>query len=122
VSGQKPEGLQALQTLARQADQEPKTCRWGQGSYFDDEWGQGALWLGRWADAQEAFSEGLAHEHGSIVSCLGLEVVAEKQGNTALARQLAARAHAIWSDADPGATKKLLSRLRQVAAGKAFPF
>jgi hypothetical protein len=122
ASAQPVQGLKALQNLARRADQEPKTCRWGQGSYFDDQWGEAALKQGRLDDAQEAFSEGLAHEHGSIVSALGLQVVWERRHKAAMAKQFADRAHDIWSEADPGAAQALLVRLRSIADGKAEPF
>lgn len=70
----------------------------------------------RWDDAEEAFLEALAHEHGSIIGALGLQVVAEQRGQSDLAAHYAARATAIWKDADPEALPRQLERLRKLAA------
>ena len=60
-------------------------------------------------------SEALAHEHASIVGALGMQVVAEAQGNASTAAEYARLAHEIWRHADPGALERQLARLRKMA-------
>ncbi|HEY3997555.1 MAG TPA: hypothetical protein VGO93_01735 [Candidatus Xenobia bacterium] len=125
-SGKQAQGIAAVRAIARWVDAIAGTsaegCRWGQGAYYDNLWAEMALGAGRLDEAQEAFCEGLAHEHGSIVAVLGLQVVSERKHQATLAASYAARAQAVWSQADPGARDRLLARLRAIANRRAEPF
>ncbi|HEY3998959.1 MAG TPA: hypothetical protein VGO93_08860 [Candidatus Xenobia bacterium] len=119
ASGHSASGLGAMRSLARWADGLEESHRWGQGAYYDELWGEAALRTGHLAEAQEAFGEALAHEHGSIVAALGLEVVSEHLHQTDEAASYAARARGIWRQADAGALDRLRQRLQGVAGGRA---
>jgi hypothetical protein len=77
--------------------------------------GEACLRVHQWGDAEQAFLEALAHEHGSIVAALGLQVVSEQRGDQEMVRHYAARAAKIWKDADAGAPDRQLARLRALA-------
>jgi tetratricopeptide (TPR) repeat protein len=125
-SGHHAKGLEEIRSVARWVDGTSSTsaeaCRWGQGSYYDDLWGETALRAGNLDEALEAFSEGLAHEHGSIVSAVGLQVVWERKQNPNLVKHYARRGSEIWDQADPGALANMQKRMRAIAAGQAEPF
>lgn len=116
-SGNVDEGLKLLKEAAAKAVKDSGLHAWGGGSYVLEVWGEAALRAHRWDDAEEAFLEALAHEHGSIIGALGLQVVAEQRSQSDLASHYAARATAIWKDADPDALPRQLERLRKLAGG-----
>lgn len=118
-SGSVDEGLKLLQAAAAKAVQDTGLHAWGGGSYLMEVWGETALRAHRWDGAEEAFHEALAHEHGSILGALGMEVVWEQRGKPEMARHYADRAAAIWKDADAGALERQLARLRRLASGSA---
>jgi Tfp pilus assembly protein PilF len=113
-SGQVDEGLTMLREAAAKAVKDSGLHAWGGGSYVLEVWGETALRAHRLDEAEEAFLEALAHEHGSVIGALGMQVVWEQRGNPSMARHFAARAGAIWKDADPGALDRQLQRLRQL--------
>jgi hypothetical protein len=115
-SGNVDEGLKLLREAAAKAVKDSGLHAWGGGSYVLEVWGESALRAHRWDEAEEAFLEALAHEHGSIIGALGLQVVAEQRGQADLASHYAARATAIWKDADPDALPRQLERLRKLGA------
>lgn len=115
-SGNVDEGLKLLREAAAKAVKDSGLHAWGGGSYVLEVWGESALRAHRWDEAEEAFLEALAHEHGSIIGALGLQVVAEQRGQADLATHYAARAAAIWKDADPDALPRQLERLRKLGA------
>ena len=53
-----------------------------------------ALRASRWDEAEKAFSEALAHEHGSVIGALGLQVVSEQRGRPEMVKHYAGRAAA----------------------------
>jgi hypothetical protein len=114
-SGNADEGLKMLREAAAKAVKDYDAHAWGGGSYLLEAWGEAALWAHRWDEAEEAFLEALAHEHGSIVGALGMQVVSERRGQTEQAARYAERARAIWKDADAGALERQLARLRKMA-------
>lgn len=119
-SGRGEEGLQVLREGAARVVTDYSQHAWGQGSIMLEAWGEAALAAGAWAEAEEAFLEGLAHEHGSVISALGLQVVAEQLGRPELVAHYAARAREIWKRADPGALERELARMRRFAAAGAL--
>jgi hypothetical protein len=85
---------------------------WGNGAYFMEAWGVGALWAGKLDVAEEAFLEALAHDPGSVRGALGMQVVCERQGRTEEASRFATVAQRAWSRADAGRLQRELSLLR----------
>lgn len=115
-SGKPDEGLKLLQEAAAKAVKDVGLHAWGGGSYVLEVWGEAALRAGRWDDAEEAYHEALAHEHGSLLGALGMQVVWERRGRRDMAEHYAARAAAIWKGADAGALERQRLRLRALAA------
>jgi hypothetical protein len=109
-SGNVDEGLKLLREAAAKAVKDSGLHSWGGGSYQLEVWGEAALRARRWDEAEEAFHEALAHEHGSILGALGMQVVWEQRGRPERARHYADRAAAIWKDADAGALNRQLER------------
>ncbi|HTE17851.1 MAG TPA: tetratricopeptide repeat protein, partial [Armatimonadota bacterium] len=116
-SGDVDGGLKLLREAAAKAVQDSGLHSWGGGSYQLEVWGEAALRARRWDEAEEAFHEALAHEHGSVLGALGMQVVWEQRGQPDRARHYADRAAAIWKDADAGALSRQLERLRKLGAG-----
>jgi hypothetical protein len=121
AAGQPDEGLKLLREAAAKAVQDVGLHAWGGGSYMLEVWGETALTAHRWDDAEEAFHEALAHEHGSLIGALGMQVVWEQRGDSEMVRHYADRAAAIWRDADAGAVDHQLARLRGLAGSKTPP-
>jgi tetratricopeptide (TPR) repeat protein len=117
-SGQVDEGLKLLREAAAKAVKDAGLHAWGGGSYMLEVWGETAIRARRWDEAEEAFHEALAHEHGSIVGALGMQVVWEQRGRSDMSRHYAARAAAIWKDADTGSLDRQLNRLRALTEEK----
>src|SRR5262249_7455574 len=66
-----------LKLLARAADRSKNDYghhSWGNGAYYMEAWGVGALQADRAEVAEEAFLEALAHDPGSVRAALGLQV------------------------------------------------
>jgi tetratricopeptide (TPR) repeat protein len=116
-SGQADEGLKLLKEIAQKAVKDTDLHSWGGGSYVLEVWGEAALRARRWDEAEEAFHEALAHEHGSILGALGMQVVWEQRGRPEMAAHYAARAADIWKSADPGYRERQLERLRKLVTG-----
>jgi len=115
-SGNVDEGLKLLKEAAGLTVKDTGLHAWGGGSYVLEVWGEAALRAHRWDEAEEAFLEAMAHEHGSIIGALGLQVTAEQRGRSDLAAHYAARAAAIWKNADPDALTRQLERLRRLGS------
>jgi tetratricopeptide (TPR) repeat protein len=115
-TGKVDEGLSMLRVAADKAARDNGLHGWGGGSYMMEQWGIAALQAHRWDEAELAFTEAIAHEHGSILGALGLQIVAEQRRDSTVARSYAARAGAIWRGADPGAFDRQLTRLRSLAS------
>jgi hypothetical protein len=113
--GKPDEGLKLLREAGAKAVKDAGLHSWGGGSYMLEVWGETALRAGRGDEAEEAFLEALAHEHGSVIGALGMQVVSELRGQSPLAQHYERRAAAIWKRADPGALSAQLARLRSLA-------
>jgi hypothetical protein len=116
-TGRVDEGLKLLREAGARAVKDSGLHAWGGGSYMLEQWGVAALHAHRWDEAEEAFHEALAHEHGSIVGALGMQVVWEARNRPEMAAHYAQRAATIWKDADAGALDRQLARLRSLASG-----
>src|SRR5205823_9249519 len=101
--GKPNDGLKLLREAGARAVKDAGLHSWGGGSYMLEVWGETALRAGKLDEAEQAFLEALAHEHGSIVGALGMQVVEEQRGRASMAHHYAARAAQIWKSADPGA-------------------
>jgi tetratricopeptide (TPR) repeat protein len=85
---------------------------WGNGAYYMEAWGIGALEGGKLDVAEEAFQEALAHDPGSVRAALGMQVLCERQGRAEEAERFAELAHRCWRKADPARVAAELEALR----------
>jgi hypothetical protein len=85
---------------------------WGNGAYYMEAWGLGALGGGQDEAAEEAFHEALAHDPGSVRAALGMQVLCERQGRAEEAQRYAELARRCWHKADPGCLEAELAALR----------
>jgi Tfp pilus assembly protein PilF len=85
---------------------------WGQGAYYMEGWGIGALRANRLDVAEEAFLESLAHDAGSARGALGMKVICERQHRTEEALRFAELAQRCWRQADHGVLQAELELLR----------
>ncbi len=116
-TGRVDDGLKLLREAAAKAVKDTGLHAWGGGSYVLEVWGEAALRAARWDEAEEAYHEALAHEHGSVLGALGMQVVWERRGSPELAQHYERRARDIWKQADAGALERQLERLRKLASG-----
>jgi pentatricopeptide repeat protein len=113
-------GEPGLKLLARAVDQgknDYSQHAWGNGSYYMERWGLGALKAGKLDVAQEAYLEALAHDAGCARAALGLQVLSEHNGQQEEANRYANLARRCWSKADPGVLEKELAELRGCFSG-----
>jgi len=115
ANGQVDEGMDLFEKTAWDSVQDGSIHFFGGGGYFPEAWGEQCLRLGRLDDAEFAFHEALAHEHGSIVATLGMQVVWERRNRPDLAKHYADRAAELWKNADKGALDRQLERMRGFA-------
>ncbi len=105
--GAADEGLKLLQRCVDKTKNDFSHHAWGNGASYMETWGDAALSTGRFAVAEEAYLESLAHDPGSVHAALGLEAMCRKLGRTAEADQYAALAKKFWKKADLEAFVKL---------------
>jgi Tfp pilus assembly protein PilF len=86
---------------------------WGNGAYYMEAWGIGALQGGKADAAEEAFLEALAHDPGSVRAALGMQVLCEEQGRTDEAERFADLARRCWRKADPADFEAELAAFRE---------
>jgi tetratricopeptide (TPR) repeat protein len=113
------DGDAGLKLLAKAVERSKKDYRhheWGNGAYYMEAWGVGALAAGQADAAEEAFQEALAHDPGSVRGALGLQVLCERQGRTDEAGRYAELARRCWRHADAGRLDAELAELK-----KTFP-
>src|SRR5262249_33856726 len=89
---------------------------WGNGAYYMEQWGLGALAAGKLDVAEEAFLESLAHDAGSVRAAMGLQVLCERQSRIEEAQRYAALAHKFWSRATAQHFDAELAWIRQLCA------
>jgi tetratricopeptide (TPR) repeat protein len=86
--------------------------RWGNGAYYMEWWGAGALRANRLDVAEEAFLEALAHDACCVRAALGMQVVCERLGRSEEAARFAELAQRCWRRAAPSALQAELAALR----------
>lgn len=112
ATGSGSAGVKVLQKAVDRTKNDYSHHAWGNGAYYMEAWGIGAL-LGNKLDvAEEAFHEALAHDPGSVRAALGMQLVCEKQGRSEEMARYAALARRCWSKADAGYLLVELAALR----------
>src|SRR5262249_19896378 len=110
-------GVKLLERAVQKTKDDYSHHAWGNGAYYMEAWGVGALAAGKLDVAEEAFLEALAHDAGSVRAALGLQVLCERQHRIAEAKRYADLAHKCWSRAAAKDFDAELSSLRQFSAG-----
>lgn len=108
-------GLKLLEKVVNRTKNSFSHHAWGRGAYYMEWWGVAGLWANRPEAAEEGFLEALAHDRGSAIGALGMQVLCERQGRTQEAERFAAIARRAWSKADPGVLEAELAWLRGTA-------
>lgn len=73
---------------------------WGNGAYYMEQWGIGALDAGNAEAAEEAFLESLAHDAGSVRAALGMAALCARLNRSGEAKQFGDLAKRLWNKAD----------------------
>jgi hypothetical protein len=106
-------GLKLLAKAVERSKTDYSHHAWGNGAYYMEAWGLGALAADKPDAAEEAFLEALAHDPGSARAALGLQVLCERQGRADEAGRYAALARRCWRHADAGRLDAELAELRK---------
>jgi tetratricopeptide (TPR) repeat protein len=112
LTGEGGAGLKLLQKAVDKTKNVYSHHAWGNGAYYMEAWGIGALAAGKLETADEAFHEALAHDPGSVRAALGMQVVCERQGRSEEVERYATLSRRCWSKADSGCLQTELSALR----------
>ena len=112
ATGSGPAGLKLLQKAVDKTKNDYSHHAWGNGAYYMEAWGIGALQAGKLDVAEEAFHEALAHDPGSVKASLGMQVVCERQGRSEEIVRYAALSRRCWAKADAGHLEVELLALR----------
>jgi hypothetical protein len=99
LTGAADAGVKLLERAVKKTQNDYSHHAWGNGAYYMEAWGTGALLGGKLDVAEEAFLEALAHDTGSVRGAMGLQVLCERQGRLDEARRYAALAHKFWRHA-----------------------
>lgn len=105
-------GVKLLQKAVERTKNDYSHHAWGNGAYYMEAWGIGALLANKLDVAEEAFHEALAHDPGSVRAALGMQVVCERQGRSEEIERYAALARRCWSKADAGYLQTELAAMR----------
>lgn len=106
-------GVKLLERAVQKTKDDYSHHAWGNGAYYMEAWGVGALAVGKLDIAEEAFLEALAHDAGSVRAAMGLQVICERQERGAEAKRYAELAHKFWSRAATKDFDAELTSLRQ---------
>jgi Tfp pilus assembly protein PilF len=93
-------GLKVMQKVAERSKDNYGHHAWGNGAVFMEAWGVAALQSGKLDTAEEAFLEALAHDSGSVIGALGMQVLCERQGRADEAKNFADLARRCWRKAE----------------------
>jgi hypothetical protein len=115
ASGNGAEGLKLLQRVVDRTKADYSHHAWGNGAYYMEAWGIGALDAGDATIAEEAFLEALAHDAGSAPAAFGMEALCYRLGRVDEAKTFGNLGHRLWAKADP----KDISNLRAAMARRA---
>ena len=111
-TGEADSGLKLLTRGVDRSKNDYRQHAWGNGAYYMEAWGVGALLARKPAVAEEAFLEALAHDPGSVRAALGLQVLCELQGRAEEASRYRALAQRVWRKADSQSLAAELAWLR----------
>ncbi len=89
---------------------------WGAGAYYMETWGTAALEGGIAAEAEEGFTEALAHDAGSVRGALGMWALCDRLGRNDEASRYLKVAERCWSKADRKDYDAIKSAMAQRAA------
>jgi tetratricopeptide (TPR) repeat protein len=112
MTGDGAAGLKLLQKTVEKTKDNYSHHSWGNGAYYMEAWGIGALCAGKLDVAEEAFQEALAHDAGSVRGALGMQVVCERSGRAEEVERYSALARRCWNKADSGRLAAELAALR----------
>src|SRR5262249_1718626 len=112
MTGDGSAGLKLLQKAVEKTTDNYAHHAWGNGAYYMEAWGIGALCADKLDVADEAFHEALAHDAGSVRAALGMRVVCERQGRAEECERYASLARKCWAKADSGCMDAELTALR----------
>ena len=93
-------GLKLLKRVVDKTKTDYYHHSWGNGAYYMEAWGIGALDAGNAAVAEEAFLESLAHDAGSAKAALGMEALCRRLGRGDEATKFGTLAQRLWAKAD----------------------
>lgn len=99
MTGAGDAGVKLLERAVQKTKDDYGHHAWGNGAYYMEAWGLGALAGNKLEVAEEAFLEALAHDAGSARAAMGLQVLCERQNRSEEARRYAALAKKFWSKA-----------------------
>jgi tetratricopeptide (TPR) repeat protein len=116
LTGQGDGGVKLLVKAVEKTKDDYRHHGWGNGAYYMETWGIAALRAGKYDVAEEAFLEALAHDTGSVLGALGMQVLCERLGRTEEAVRFAVLAARCWRKADPGRLEIELAAMRACAS------
>jgi tetratricopeptide (TPR) repeat protein len=114
-TGAVDEGLKMLARCVEKTKDDYQHHAWGGGAYYMEQWGQAALTCGKLDVAEEAFLEALAHDSGSAVAALGMQMLCERQNRPDEAARYANLARRVWRHAEV----RHFEGLREACGGRA---
>jgi hypothetical protein len=112
-TGSPEAGAKLLAKIVERTKDDYSHHAWGNGAYYMEMWGIGALKSGLDDVAEEAFLEALAHEASCVRAAVGLQALCERQGRADEARRYGELARRCWQKADAGALDAELADLRE---------
>lgn len=113
-SGMVEQGLVLLKKAADASKGDYAMHAWGHGAYYLESWGIAALAARNDTVAEEAFLEAIAHDPGSFRGALGMQILCERLGRSAEAKQYQSMAEKAWQHADVKTYLEAVTHLRQL--------
>lgn len=118
MTGDGEQGVKLLEKAVQKTKDDYSHHAWGNGAYYMEAWGFGALAANKREIAEEAFLEALAHDPGSVRAAMGLQVLCERQSRPEEARRYAVLAKKCWSKATTQHFEAELSWIRNLGLGE----
>lgn len=118
MTGGGEQGVKLLERVVQKTKDDYSHHAWGNGAYYMEQWGLGALAASKLDVAEEAFLEALAHDAGSARAAMGLQILCERQNRSDEARKFATLAHKFWSKAASKDFEAELNWIRNLGLGE----
>jgi tetratricopeptide (TPR) repeat protein len=99
MTGSGDQGVKLLERAVQKTKDDYSHHAWGNGAYYMEAWGLGALAANKLDVAEEAFLEALAHDTGSARAAMGLQTLCERQNRLEEAQRYGVLAKKLWSKA-----------------------